>query len=126
MNGKKRLERDLKEFLTSSQTPTTTYRPNTTYTTKGSWGGKENKTIFFYHWSSMCKGYDVCHGLSDFVKKMESYDIPVGEYQKIFVKSVDSQLVYVTCKPQKKDLIFRTTYCELRDALQTYTEGKLV
>lgn len=123
VSGKCRLQRDMAEYfksLKSVSTTTTSTCHTPSYYNGQAWVGKRNKTIFFYHWSCLNKGYDSLHSIEEFKDLMKGYNIVVEDFIEQGIEQMPSQFIYTTCMPNKKKLVFRTTYGDLKRFLETY------
>ena len=115
----KRFKRRFEQYekKEASKVSTTSYGGNSYYNSRWKDVPKEFQiTLFFYEWSSMNKGAKTFYDRREFMKFLEESKITYTEEQK---KKLDyDTYLYVTCYPNKSELMIADTYWKLDTALK--------
>jgi len=108
------------------RTPPMYNNPNTSSTTPTRVMTRENftSTIYFYEWSDITKEPRKFFMLDIFDNFLKTSGIYLALFQKDIIKNL--KWCYITCKKGTKDLIIRSTYSSLSDALKEESDKSQV
>lgn len=80
-----------------------------------------NGVIYFYEWSDINRTPVSFYTLDAFERFLNASQIFMAAYQKELIKHISTS--YIACEKNKKNLLIKTCYASLRDALGNKPKG---
>lgn len=83
---------------------------------------KSNSIIYFYEWSTVDRVPLSFHCLDELKHYLSSVDLSLDDWQITTINTCVDECfnIYISCRPGMKQLVIRTSYSGLKDALYNY------